>query len=146
MAKKKFTRVKRNVLTQEVFRKICDLLEEGKSLRQATVIENISLGAFSRYIADDRDRQEQYARSRDIGADALADEMMAVAYDDAKDDKTPQAIQRARLIVDSIKWILARRSPKKYGDRLDVKAEVASVDVPKEAVGAFLEKFNDAEK
>ena len=145
MAKKKFTRVKRNVLTQDVFRKICDLLEEGKSLRQALVIENISQGAFTNYINSDKDRQEQYARSRDIGTDAMADEMLAVAYDDSKDDKSPQAIQRARLIVDSIKWTLARRNPKKYGDRLDVKAEVASVDVPKEAVGAFLEKFN-AEK
>ena len=144
--KKKLKRVKRNILTPEVFRKICDLLEEGKSLRQATVIENISLGAFTNYISDDRTRQEQYARSRDIGTDAMADEMLAVACNNSKDEKTPQAIQRDRLIVDTYKWTLARRNPKKYGDRLDVKAEVASVDVPKEAVGAFLEKFNDAEK
>jgi hypothetical protein len=36
----------------------------------------------------------------------------------------PVAVQRDRLIIDSEKWLLSKLAPKKYGDRIQVDAEV----------------------
>lgn len=62
---------------------------------------------------------EQYARARDCQADFYADEIVDIA-DELAEDADSNAIQRARLRVDSRKWKVARMSPRKYGDKQQV--------------------------
>jgi hypothetical protein len=74
---------------------------------------------------------DQYARATEIRADALADEMFAIADDgsndwmerEGKDGSTAwvengEAIRRSALRIDTRKWALARMAPRKYGDRV----------------------------
>lgn len=86
-----------------------------------------------------RERPEflaQYARAKEESADALADEMLDIADDGSNDwmelhhrenvgwVENGEAMQRSRLRVDTRKWIASKLKPKKYGEKLDLNAEV----------------------
>lgn len=73
----------------------------------------------------------QYARARDIGLDAMADEILEISDDGTNDwmekegrDGTThyvvngEAMGRSRLRVDTRKWLLSKIAPKRYGDSL----------------------------
>ena len=74
----------------------------------------------------------QYARAREIGYHAMADELMDIADDGRNDwmerrgeeDAGWQAngehIQRSRLRVDARKWMLSKVLPKVYGDKQEI--------------------------
>ena len=60
-------------------------------------------------------------RAREAQADKLAKEILELS--DKIEDDNPVKVQRARLQVDSRKWLAARLASKKYGDHIspDVK-------------------------
>jgi hypothetical protein len=70
------------------------------------------------------------ARARESGYDHIADDCLSIA-DDSKNDKVTdekgqirtddEAIQRAKLRVETRLKLLAKWSPKKYGDRQQVE-------------------------
>ena len=59
---------------------------------------------------------QRYARAREAQADKLAKEILELS--DKIEDDNPIKVQRARLQVDSRKWLAARLAPKKYGDQV----------------------------
>ena len=79
-----------------------------------------------RYIDDDQQRSEQYARARESQADKLAEDLLQIADDGLNDTYTDSdgnkrtdqdVIARSRLRVDARKWLAGKMAPKKYGDR-----------------------------
>ena len=79
--------------------------------------------------------QHKYARARDHRTEALFEEMTDIARhsNDAtkikiretekgsmRDEEIGDNVQRSALLIDTVKWQLARMSPKKYGDKLQV--------------------------
>ena len=81
---------------------------------------------FYKWMNEDEQKLEQYARAREEQADYYLDEMIRVAYENNADVYVEpetgnvkidgNVVQRSRLIVDSLKWSMARIAPKKYGD------------------------------
>lgn len=68
---------------------------------------------------------DQYMRAREIGMEAMSDDMLAIADDDTLDtgpDGAPNHanVGRARLMVDTRKFLLAKLAPRIYGDRVEV--------------------------
>lgn len=70
---------------------------------------------------------KQYARATEDRADALFEEMFAIADDgtndtyvdeDGKTRTDHDVIARSRLRVDTRKWALARMHPKKYSEKM----------------------------
>jgi hypothetical protein len=68
----------------------------------------------------------KYARAREDRADYLAQQILEIS-DNASNDiiegefgqiANGAAVQRARLMVDSRKWIASKLAPKKYGDKI----------------------------
>ena len=63
-------------------------------------------------------------RALEIKADIMRDEILEIA--DAPPEKTPfgstdsGAVQDKRVRIDTRKWLMARQSPRKYGDKLDI--------------------------
>lgn len=55
---------------------------------------------------------DKYARAYEMGADKDFEEMEELAA-----TATPDTVQMVKLQIDTRKWCLARRSPKKYGER-----------------------------
>jgi hypothetical protein len=81
------------------------------------------------WLAQNETFQEQYARAREMQADAIFDECIDIA-DEANNDFAldaegnvkidHDAINRARLRIDTRKWMAGKLRPKKYGDKLEI--------------------------
>lgn len=107
--------------TQEMADYICAELADGKSLRAiCRDHEDLNTGKVMRWLGANKEFQEQYARARELQADALFDETLDIAdqYDTAKDILTPDLINRAKLRIDTRKWIAGKLRPKKYGEKI----------------------------
>ena len=79
-----------------------------------------------KWLAQDEDFAKRYAHAREMQADKMADDILAIADDGINDTyidehgnkKTDQdVIGRSRLRVDARKWLASKMAPKKYGDR-----------------------------
>lgn len=95
---------------------ILDGLAEGKSLR--TICREPGLPAVSTVLlwcSQDKDWSEQYARAREAGNDAMAEDIHEIADEEGADP------QDKRVRIDARKWLLAKRQPKKYGDAATLK-------------------------
>jgi hypothetical protein len=107
-------------------------MAEGESLRKICSSDDMpNKGTVMRWLAEDEDGRlrDQYARARDMQADAIFDECLDIADDGVNDWVADQEggdqyngdhVQRARLRIDTRKWMAGKLRPKKYGDKLDV--------------------------
>jgi len=89
------------------------LAREGTSIKK--ILKSIACHSDTLYgtLEHDLTFRERFARARDQGLDELADDLLDVIELD-KD------VQLLRLQSDNIKWLLARRASKRYGDKLDI--------------------------
>ena len=71
---------------------------------------------------------DQYARAKRLQIEVLVDEIIEIADDSSQDNIINQqgqitcnnaAISRARLQIDTRKWIASKLAPKIYGDKID---------------------------
>lgn len=119
----------------ETLAELFKLMGEGKSLRKAAKQLGHYPNTLLTWIDATEDRQLQYARAFITRADYLVEEMLDIAdasendisIDGEGNEKVNNdAIQRARLRVDTRKWFASKLSPKKYGDRVEqlIKADV----------------------
>lgn len=78
---------------------------------------------------------EQYARAKRLQIEVLVDEIIEIADDSSQDNIINQqgqiicnnaTINRARLRIDTRKWIASKLAPKIYGDKID---NTHSVDI-----------------
>ncbi|WP_369986403.1 terminase small subunit protein [Sinorhizobium fredii] len=109
---------------------ILEKLSIGKSLREICSVGGMpSESLVRKWVMLDEDFGAQYARAREAGMEALADEILQIAdsqegdilkTEDGREMVNHDAIQRARLRVDARKWLMSKIAPKKYGDRLDL--------------------------
>ncbi len=113
---------------------ICERLAEGESLRSICRDEGMPAESTVRkwVIEDPGGFGAQYARARDLGLDAVADEILDISdttqtgviittkADGSTEEKRADMIEHRRLRVDARKWYLSKLAPKKYGDKLDM--------------------------
>jgi hypothetical protein len=111
---------------------ICRLMaDEGLSLRQICARESMpARSSVHKWLNENKDFADQYARARETMLEAMADEILDIADDQSGDTvKDPETgyeradtewINRSRLRVDSRKWLLSKLLPKKYGDKLEL--------------------------
>lgn len=127
---------------------ILDKLAVGLSLRSICMAEGMpSESLVRKWVVQDEAFGAQYARAREAGMEALADEILDIADSQEGDVITTQdgreitnhdAIQRAKLRVDTRKWIMSKIAPKKYGDRLDLNHSGSIERLPDDAIDARL--------
>lgn len=98
---------------------ICDRMSEGENL--AAICRDDHMPAL-RTAYEWRDAQPdfaaRFARARSIGHDAMAERLRAVAAGE-KGASSGDPV-RDKLILDTDRWLLARWSPQKYADRVDM--------------------------
>lgn len=115
--------------SQEVADAICDLMAEGKGLREICSREGMpGRTSVLRWLRDNADFRSQYARARIHLMDWYAEEIVRISADESGDviidqdgDKSRTVanhakVQRDRLKVDTLKWIMSRLAPKRYGN------------------------------
>ena len=124
--------------TPEIAEEICERLAKGESLRSICMDERFPSDVAVRqwHLEDVNGFSAQYAKARDAGLEAMAEQLTDIADNGANDwmerndpDNPGYAlngehIARSRLRVDTRKWYLSKLAPKRYGDKLSVDAAV----------------------
>lgn len=116
--------------TPEQIEKVCERIENGSEGIRAILSElGMAPSHFWRTIEAVESARDRYVRAKERQAELLADEIIEIA-DDKSGDTTrnergdeimdSEFVQRARLRVESRKWVAAKLLPKRYGERLDV--------------------------
>lgn len=79
-------------------------------------------------VRDDPDLTERYRAAMELRADALADEIAAIADEaipaDLHGSDASAWVQQQRLRVDSKKWLACKLFPRRYADRVEVDVAV----------------------
>lgn len=87
---------------------------------------------FYKWLRESDDKTKQYAHACNTRAENIFDEMIDIADDTTKDTKfdaewneivNQDNIQRARLKVETRKWVLGKLNPKKFWDKLDMTSD-----------------------
>lgn len=119
--------------SDELADKICEeIASSNKGLAFICNELKINVVTVFRWINDDEEFRNNYARAREAQADFLADEILSIADDSSRDTKTvitkggePMEVEdtewtnRSKLRVDARKWIASKLKPKKYGDKIE---------------------------
>jgi len=123
-----------STFAEEVADAICDRLADGESLRKICLSDDMpAKSTVFKWLGQQPDFADQYARAREAQADALFDESLDIADDGSNDwmertreDGTAdevlnhEHIQRSKLRIDTRRWMAGKLRPKKYGEKLEL--------------------------
>jgi hypothetical protein len=125
-----------SAFTEEKAEEICRRIAAGESMRHICLLEGMpSQSMVYRWLDENKSFREQYAQAREKQADAFLDQIQEIAHDGRNDweilecERTKQDrivlhaehVQRSRLRVDTLKWVMSKLAPKKYGERIDIE-------------------------
>lgn len=126
-------------LTKELGEQICELVAKGYTLRQIEGKLDISRETIITWVVQGEAKKEGfiwfsdlYARAREVQVEIWGDDLVDISDDGSNDWYQRESkdgskswiacdqenINRSRLRVDSRKWLMSKRMPKKYGEKL----------------------------
>lgn len=122
---------------QDTADKICMLLAQGMSMKRVCEEDGMPvMSTVFKWLREQQAFSERYAQAKQESADAMAEDVLDIADNATNDwmerqgDDTPgyqvngENIQRSKLRVETRKWLMAKMKPKKYGDKLDLDANI----------------------
>ena len=108
----KRTPEEREKLAEDVLK---GMAERNLSCFKACEAAGVPIGSFLRWVEQDAQLAERYARTRETLIERIAEETMEIADQEAE---TAVEVNKQRLQVDTRKWLLAKLAPQRYGDKL----------------------------
>lgn len=114
---------------QAIADRICERLAAGESLRKASAAEGVAPTTVLNWTEENKEFDEQYTRTRTRAYGMLAEQILEISDrsdgdtwtdDDGNVRTDAERVARAKLMVDSRKWILSKMLPKVYGDKLAI--------------------------
>ena len=126
--------------TPELAAEICQRLAEGESLRSICEDDHMpNRSTVHLWVVEDRENfSNQYAKARHAQAVRWGEEILEIADDENRDDT-----QRARLRVDTRKWLLSKVLPKVYGDKVMVGGDPTGVPLEVVVTRTLIEPNGD---
>lgn len=134
------------ICTDEVIQLICDTIASSNKGLHVHCKERKDFPARTtiyRWLDENKEFRERYARAREAQADFLADEIIEIADDSSRDsltitkkDGTSYDIEdkewasRSKLRVEARKWKASKLAPKKYGDKIDLTTGGKEITTP----------------
>lgn len=123
---RKYESEERISYTSDLGAAICELVANGLALNEICLRDGMpSRTTAYKWLGQNEEFANMYARAREERADLIADEIVSIA--DTEDDAN-----KARVRIDARKWWAARVNPKKYGERsqvdLNLKRDVEQMD------------------
>jgi hypothetical protein len=119
--------------SEETVTAICGRMAQGETLSKVCTDPQMpAKNTVLRWLEAHEDFRTRYARARQLLMDHWADLIIDIAWDDSRDAYVDaqgnkrwdhENIQRSRLKVDTLKWLMSKISPKRYGDKLALAAE-----------------------
>jgi hypothetical protein len=99
---------------------ICSWISSGKSLNSYCREKHRDHVTIYRWLRERADFHARYAQAHEDRADTLVDEMVQIA-DDSALAPSMEAVQAAKLRVETRRWIAQKMKAKVYGDKVEVK-------------------------
>lgn len=96
----------------EVANDICERVANGETLQVIADFYDVSIGTILNWVTK-KDNADNYARAREAASDLFESKILSRV-----ELITPESAAADRVAIDTLKWIAARRSPKKYGDKI----------------------------
>lgn len=91
---------------------VCERVAEGQTIREIAAAYGVTAGTVMKWVTATESHTLQYARAREAASDLFEADIIHRA-------KNIEDAAAARVEIDALKWVAARRSPKKYGDRVN---------------------------
>lgn len=91
--------------------RICAMVAQGMTLRQISAELGYSMGTLLNWTTRP-EHVEQYTRARESAADIFETDIIEAALSCG-----PESAASDRVKIEALKWVAARRAPKKYGDK-----------------------------
>lgn len=125
------------IYTSDIANTICtEIATSSRSLR--TICKQDGMPSVSTILIWLRNKPEfltQYTRAKEEQADFLVEEMLDISDDKTNDVISTEtgesgnsvAVSRARLQVETRKWLSSKLKPKKYGEKLDLGGSVEQI-------------------
>lgn len=100
-------------LTDEEKTLAIELASAGQPIDKIRKAINMVASEFHKYRLENPTFENQFARARQEGLEELADQLLEVT-------EKFQDVQKARVHSENIRWVLSKRKPHVYGDRIDL--------------------------
>ena len=119
--------------TGELLDYICKQISEGIPLAEICRQKDIGRTTVYDWMKENPTFAEQFARARDVGFDAIAEECFDIADNSTNDwmernrngvetcEFNADHVQRSKLRIETRLKLLAKWNPKKYGDKLEIE-------------------------
>jgi len=116
-----------------------DIIERQMSVRTSITNHHVSWAKFFKVMDDFPEKEKQYTRALELRTEIMADEILEIADDKTNDSlftdkgekENKEWINRSKTKIDTRKWLMAKRMPKKYGDKLNIDQKTTiSVEQP----------------
>jgi hypothetical protein len=132
----------------KMFDKICDRMMNGESVTRILNDISMSKKTFWDWLKD-KDLANQYTRAKDIYAQTIFDECLAISdtqeegetiivkTDGGEEIRKGDMIMHRRLKVDTRKWYLSKVLPKVYGEKLDLTTNGEAFNAPTPVVNVY---------
>ena len=124
-----------SIYTEKLAALICERVANGEPLSHVCREESMpSLSTVYLWQTSRPEFLEMYARCKEDQADTLADQIITIADEPPVPDGETGKIDSAwvawqRNRIDARKWTASKLRPKKYGDKLDVDANITGTVV-----------------
>jgi hypothetical protein len=120
-------------------------MHEGLSLRKSCEAVGVKHSTFLLWVSQDKELADHYARARDALLDYQAEELEEIG-EKAAAAESAVAVAGLRLLSDNRKWLLSKLGAKKYGDKVqvdaNVKGEIEHTHRVSDATGRLLESLS----
>lgn len=131
--------------TPELADAICEKVETGTPLSRVCKMEGFPTAAtVYRWLREYPEFLDKYSVSKRVQLEMLAEEMLELADDDSEDRGNSTRVNRARVQIDTRKFILERLLPEKFGNKMRNEISgpnggpVASVEIDKEQLARYV--------
>ena len=103
-----------SIFSQELADAVFGRVAAGQNLTEICQQEGMPHKAtVYRWLAQNEEFRRQYGTACEVRTDAWAEDLYEVA-----ETAAPEDTARARLMVDTRKWLMAKMAPRKYGDKI----------------------------
>lgn len=109
---------------------VCNIMSTSH-LGIVKICKQVGIGSVSFYnwLDESEANKKRYARAREAQADLLVEEMIELSDDKSGDTLSTKIgeqgnaanVARAKLQVETRKWLSGKLKPKKYGDKIEVE-------------------------
>lgn len=114
-----------SIYSEELIAEFLYRIAKGRSVKSVCDDDDMPHRAtIYEWLSQNSDFSDRYARASEQRADQYFDEMLDIA-----DNALPEEVQKAKLRIDTRKWVLARMNPVKYGDKTDKDTNTKVIDL-----------------